>query len=60
MLEQQKRTLDEIAELNRHLATINVKVAHYADVLINHKPDSFVPSNVQEAQTLQTSGSGSK
>jgi DNA-binding transcriptional MerR regulator len=58
MLEQQKRTLDEIAELNRHLATINVKVAHYADVLINHKSDSFVPSNVPEAQSLQTSGSG--
>jgi DNA-binding transcriptional MerR regulator len=60
MLEQQKRTLDEIAELNRHLATINLKVAHYADVLINDKPDSFVPSNVQDTRSLQSTGSAAQ
>lgn len=46
MLAQQQRTLDEIAELNHHLETINKKVAHYADVLINAKPDTYEPSNV--------------
>lgn len=47
MLAQQQRTLTQIAELNQHLATINQKVAHYADVLINQKTDSYVPSNVK-------------
>lgn len=46
MLAQQQRTLDEIAELNHHLETINKKVAHYADVLINAKPDTYEPSNI--------------
>lgn len=49
MLAQQQRTLDEIAELNHHLETINKKVAHYADVLINAKPDTYEPSNVATA-----------
>lgn len=49
MLAQQQRTLQEIDELNHHLETINKKVAHYADVLINQKPDSYEPSNVAEA-----------
>lgn len=51
MLDQQKRTLNEIAELNHHLETINKKVAHYADIMIHHKPDSFAPSNVANAKT---------
>lgn len=48
MLAQQQRTLAEIDELNHHLATINKKVAHYADVLISQKADSYVPSNVAD------------
>ncbi|BDR59803.1 MerR family transcriptional regulator [Lactobacillus xylocopicola] len=47
MLEQQQQTLREITELNQHLMTINKKVAHYADILINPKPDSYVPSNIK-------------
>ncbi|MBA1433936.1 MerR family transcriptional regulator [Bombilactobacillus bombi] len=46
MLEQQQQTLAEINELNQHLVTINKKVAHYADILINKKPDSYEPSNI--------------
>lgn len=41
MLKQQQRTIDEINELNHHLKTINLKVKHYADVLINKKTDSI-------------------
>ncbi|ETY73544.1 MerR family transcriptional regulator [Lactiplantibacillus fabifermentans] len=48
MKAQQKRTLGEINDLQNHLKTINRKVDHYADVLINHKVDSFVPSNMEE------------
>ncbi|MQS46104.1 hypothetical protein FHL03_11505 [Lactobacillus salsicarnum] len=50
MLKQQQKTLDEINELQNHLTTINYKVAHYADLLINHQPDSFEPSNIQAAE----------
>ena len=50
MLKQQQKTLDEINELQNHLTTINYKVAHYADILINHKPDSYEPSNIQEQE----------
>ncbi|AVK63527.1 MerR family transcriptional regulator [Lactobacillus sp. CBA3606] len=49
MKTQQDRTLGEINDLQNHLKTINMKVDHYADVLINHKVDSFVPSNTAEA-----------
>ncbi|AVK60931.1 MerR family transcriptional regulator [Lactobacillus sp. CBA3605] len=49
MKAQQERTLGEINDLQNHLKTINVKVDHYADVLINHKVDNFVPSNMAEA-----------
>ncbi|KRO07656.1 transcriptional regulator [Lactiplantibacillus xiangfangensis] len=47
---QQRRTLDEINDLQNHLKTINHKVDHYADVLINNKVDTIVPSNMEEAE----------
>lgn len=50
MKAQQTRTLNEINDLQNHLKTINYKVDHYADILINHKADNFVPSNLAEAQ----------
>jgi len=50
MKAQQSRTLDEINDLQNHLKTINIKVDYYADVLIHHKSDSFVPSNIPEAE----------
>lgn len=53
MKAQQSRTLEEINDLQNHLKTINVKVDHYADVLINHKSDDFVPSNVRDAEEVQ-------
>ncbi|MBA1392363.1 MerR family transcriptional regulator [Lactobacillus sp. XV13L] len=53
MLDQQQRTLAEISELNQHLATINKKVAHYADTLINQKPDSYEPSNIAKLHSLK-------
>jgi DNA-binding transcriptional MerR regulator len=51
MLEQQQRTLAEINELNQHLMTINKKVSHYADILINQKPDTYVPSNISSLKS---------
>lgn len=50
MLAQQQRTLKEISDLQTHLTTINHKVSHYADVLINHKTDDYEPSNIQETE----------
>jgi len=50
---QQERTLTEINELQTHLQTINLKVDHYADVLINHKTDDFVPSNIRTTEAEQ-------
>lgn len=41
MLKQQQRTINEINNLNYYLQTINRKVTHYAEVLINHKPDYY-------------------
>lgn len=55
MLAQRQRTLDEIAELNAHLDTINTKVAHYADILNNQKQDSYVPSNIANQQKSSNS-----
>lgn len=60
MLAQQKRTLAEIAELNDHLATINKKVAHYADILINQKPDSYEPSNVRTSPKHNATAASAK
>lgn len=48
MKEQQARTLQEIQDLQQHLATINFKVDHYAQLMENHEPDSFLPSNLQQ------------
>lgn len=48
MLDQQRRTIEQLEELNRHLATINRKVAHYADILINHGVDSYVPAGAND------------
>jgi DNA-binding transcriptional MerR regulator len=45
MIDQQRRTVEQLEELNRHLVTINKKVAHYADVLISHSADSYVPAD---------------
>jgi DNA-binding transcriptional MerR regulator len=50
MLDQQKKTLDEIQELQQHLNTINFKVDHYADIMKSHEPDSFEPSNIREKE----------
>ncbi len=50
MKAQQQRTLNEINDLQSHLKMINYKVDHYADILINHKVDDFVPSNMAEAE----------
>jgi len=47
MKEQQAQTLQEIQNLQQHLATINFKVAHYAELMENHEPDSFLPSDLQ-------------
>ncbi|KRO04694.1 transcriptional regulator [Levilactobacillus paucivorans] len=47
MCAQQEQTLAEIADLKKHLDTINYKVAHYASILENNEPDSFVPSNLR-------------
>lgn len=53
MLDQQKKTLDEIQELQQHLNTINFKVDHYADIMKSHEPDSFEPSNIREKEANQ-------
>lgn len=50
MLEQQKRTVAEIKELQQHLSTIDYKVDHYAEIMKNHEPDSFEPSNIREKE----------
>lgn len=54
MLDQQKQTLNEIAELKTHLETINKKVAHYADILTNKKQDSYEPSNIAKKAPSDT------
>lgn len=54
MLDQQKRTINEIKELQQHLATIKFKVDHYAEIIENHEPDSFEPSNIREKESLKT------
>ena len=43
MKAQQERTLNEIADLQHHLTTINGKVAGYADLLAKTQPDRFSP-----------------
>ena len=50
MRQQQQKTIDEIAELKRHLSTITFKVNHYAEIVDNHEPDSFEPSNIREQE----------
>ena len=47
MKAQQAQTLQEIKDLQQHLTTINFKVAHYAELMENHEPDSFIPSDLQ-------------
>lgn len=54
MLDQRKQTLNEIDELKTHLETINVKVAHYADILFNKKQDSYEPSNIAKKSASDT------
>ncbi|WP_125772033.1 MerR family transcriptional regulator [Companilactobacillus furfuricola] len=54
MLNQQKRTVNEIKELQQHLATIKYKVDHYAEIMENHEPDSFEPSNIRDKENLKT------
>lgn len=54
MLDQQKRTINEIKDLQQHLATINHKVDHYAEIMENHEPDSFEPSNIREKESMKT------
>lgn len=54
MLDQQKRTINEIKELQQHLATIKFKVDHYAEIIENHEPDSFEPSNIREKESLKS------
>lgn len=54
MQAQQERTLSEIADLQHHLSTINFKVDHYASIMKNHEPDSFVPSNLRDTTADQT------
>ncbi|RMC46799.1 MULTISPECIES: MerR family transcriptional regulator [unclassified Lactobacillus] len=46
MLRQQQDTLAEISELKQHLATINRKVNHYAEIMQKKQPDSYEPSNI--------------
>ncbi|CAM3170247.1 DNA-binding transcriptional regulator, MerR family [Lactobacillus bombicola] len=46
MLRQQQDTLAEISELKKHLATINRKVNHYAEIMQKNQPDSYEPSNI--------------
>lgn len=48
MLAQQKRVLEDVAELNHQLISISRKVRHYADILINKEPDSYEPSNIAD------------
>jgi len=54
MQAQQERTLSEISDLQNHLSTITFKVDHYAEIMKNHEPDSFVPSNLRDTTADQT------
>lgn len=47
---QQERTVQKLAALKNHLATINHKVAHYHDVLTQGKPDTYVPTDLPQPQ----------
>ncbi|WP_100487297.1 MerR family transcriptional regulator [Sporolactobacillus pectinivorans] len=44
MVEQQRETMAQAEKVQAHLRLINKKVDHYANVLINNKPDTLMPS----------------
>lgn len=48
MVEQQRETMAQAEKIQAHLRLITKKVDHYANVLINQKPDTLMPSNQYE------------
>lgn len=44
MVEQQRETMAQAEKIQAHLRLINKKVDHYANVLINNRPDTLMPS----------------
>lgn len=44
MVEQQRETMAQAEKIQAHLRLINKKVNHYANVLINNKPDTLMPN----------------
>lgn len=45
MVAQQRKLLEQQAAIQNHLNLINKKIDHYASVIIEHKPDTMLPSN---------------
>lgn len=52
MVEQQRETMAQAEKIQAHLRLITKKVDHYANVLLDQKPDTLMPN--KEAEKIYT------